>query len=438
VEKFTCPKDKGQAFLYDTEMPRLAVRVTRAGCKAYTFETRLRGSTMRLTIGEPSSMTLEDARAEVARLKILTKRGIDPREDDKRKRQAAEAEEASRRIAEMPALEVWAEYCAERRPAWGERHHADHLSFVQPGGEPRTRGKGKTQPGALRDLLLLPLAALTPEAVTTWAKRHATARPTVARLGLRLLAAFVNWCRENPDYRPVLPSENPAKSRKAREALGPAKAKKDALQRQQLRPWFEAVYQQNPVISAYLQTLLLTGARPGELLALGWKDVDFEWRSLTIRDKVEGQRDIPLTPYVARLLADLPRPGLYVFSTFRGDGPIASPNHALNRVCIAAGVPPVTLHGLRRSFKSLGEWLTIPPGILAQIMGHKPSATVERHYVVRPLDLLRMWHSSLEGWILEQARSPQPSGEQCAKNSALIASLHAMMRDEWPSSRRGA
>jgi integrase len=407
VEKFTCPQDKWQAFLYDNDERSLALRVTRGGTKAYVFEMRLRGKTLRLTIGGLADYTLEAAREKACSWKLLVKRGIDPREEKKRKRLAEEAEQARRRIAELPALEVWADYCAERRPAWGERHHADHLAFVQAGGVPKARGKGKTQPGALRDLLLLPLCALTPEAVTAWAKRHATDRPTVARLGLRLLAAFVNWCRENPDYRLVLPSDNPAKSRRAREALGTAKAKKDALQREQLRPWFQAVQEQNPVIAAYLQTLLLTGARPGELLTLGWKDVDFQWCSLTIRDKVEGHRDIPLTPYIGRLLAVLPRPGPYVFSTLGGGGPIASPNHALHRVCVMAGVPALTLHGMRRSFKSLAEWSEVPGGVLAQIMGHKPSATIEKHYVVRSLDLLRMWHSKLEEWILEQAGSPQ-------------------------------
>ena len=36
-------------------------------------------------------------------------------------------------------------------------------------------------------------------------------------------------------------------------------------------------------------------------------------------------------------------------------------------------------------------------------MGHKPSATAEKHYKVRPLDLLRMWHTKIESWFLEQA-----------------------------------
>ena len=36
-------------------------------------------------------------------------------------------------------------------------------------------------------------------------------------------------------------------------------------------------------------------------------------------------------------------------------------------------------------------------------MGHKPSATAEKHYTVRPLDLLRLHHEKLVAWILEQA-----------------------------------
>jgi len=51
----------------------------------------------------------------------------------------------------------------------------------------------------------------------------------------------------------------------------------------------------------------------------------------------------------------------------------------------------------------LTEWLEVPVGVVAQLMGHKPSATAEKHYTVRPLDLLRVHHERIEAWILEQA-----------------------------------
>ena len=49
------------------------------------------------------------------------------------------------------------------------------------------------------------------------------------------------------------------------------------------------------------------------------------------------------------------------------------------------------------------EWVEMPAGISAQIMGHKPSAIAEKHCRRRPLDLLRAWHEKIEAWILAQA-----------------------------------
>ena len=70
--------------------------------------------------------------------------------------------------------------------------------------------------------------------------------------------------------------------------------------------------------------------------------------------------------------------------------------------CKTAGLDGLTLHVLCRSFKRLTEWLEIPAGVVAQLMGHKPSATAEKHYTVRPLDLPRVHHERIEAWILEQ------------------------------------
>jgi integrase len=71
------------------------------------------------------------------------------------------------------------------------------------------------------------------------------------------------------------------------------------------------------------------------------------------------------------------------------------------RACASVGLE-VSFHGLRRSFKTLTEWLEVPVGVVAQVMGHKPSATAEKHYTQRPLDLLRVHHERIEAWILEQ------------------------------------
>jgi len=103
---------------------------------------------------------------------------------------------------------------------------------------------------------------------------------------------------------------------------------------------------------------------------------------------------VPATPYLLHLLSALPRRNAFVFAGLRAET-IANPTELHARACKAAGIDGLTLHGLRRSFKSLTEWLEIPAGVVAQLMGHKPSATAEKHYTVRPLDLLRVHHERL-------------------------------------------
>jgi integrase len=151
---------------------------------------------------------------------------------------------------------------------------------------------------------------------------------------------------------------------------------------------------------------LLTGARREEMAGLRWTDVKFQWRRLVIADKVEQEtgRTIPLTPYLASLLEKLPRRNEWVFSSLNAaEGRLVEPRAAHNQALNVAGLPHVSLHGLRRSFGTLAEWCEVPVGIVAQIQGHKPSAIVEKHYRRRSLDLLRKWHNQIEAWMLEQA-----------------------------------
>ena len=412
VADFACPHGKSQAFLWDTDTPALALRVTPTGRKTYVFESRLHGSTIRVNIGTAAEWSLEAARTKAQGLKMMVDCGTDPREVE-RQQQAAQAAQKAAAVVKAVAVEkAWTAYLDDRRQHWGDRHYQDHEKLARAGGATAnrgTRGRGVTIDGPLRPLMAMRLQDLTAPAIEAWAAEQAKTRPTPARLSWRLLRAFLAWCAEHPEYSAVVPAQNPAKTRRTREALGKACVKQDALLREQLPAWFAAVRNiGNPAISAYLQTLLLTGARPGEVLAMRWEDMNTQWRGLTIRDKVEGERVIPLTPYVHQLLATLPRRSEWVFaSAIREPGkpsqPIAKPHHAHATACKVAGIEGLTFHGLRRSFKSLTEWLEIPAGVVAQIQGHKPSATAEKHYTVRPLDLLRLHHERIEAWVLEQA-----------------------------------
>lgn len=455
IAAFACPAEKQQAFLWDSEAPGLAVRVTASGAKSFIFESKLNRRTIRITMGDVRAWVLNSiwngkgetrreiqrgAREEASRLKTIIDMGKDPRqvsadevaaEQAKRDEQAAAslaAGEAARRQV-ITVGEVWAAYIEERRIKWSPLHLLDHQKVI---ATERRKGTRTLKAGVLASLAPLPLSALTPEQIGAWLEEETPRRATQAALAFRLLRAFINWCEGKAEYKGVAALDACAR-KVSREHLPKANAKKDALQREQLRLWFDAVRRiQNPTIAAYLQGLLITGARRNELAGLRWQDVDFSWNSLTIHDKVEGERVIPLTPYLAGLLRDLQRrndipptvrrlnalkdagkpwkPSSWVFSSPTSEtGRLQEPTIAHKKAIAAAGLPHVSLHGLRRSFGSLSEWCEVPTGVVAQIMGHKPSATAEKHYRERPLDLLRMWHTKIEGWILEQAGIEPPS-----------------------------
>ncbi len=287
-------------------------------------------------------------------------------------------------------------------------NYRDHIDKAKAGGLPSGRrggGKPLPKPGPLAALMPLALRDLDQATIEAWAAKEGLTRPSSARLAWRLLTVFLTWCGEQSAYAALVPAKNPAKTKKAREALGKAGTKSDVLQREQLAAWFAAVQKlPNPIIAACLQMILLTGARPGEVLALRWEDVNTQWKGICIRDKVEGTREIPATPYMLHLLAALPRRNEWIFSSpTSATGCLTEPNNPHTRACKAAGLEGLTLHGLRRSFSSLTEWLETPAGVVAQIQGHKPSATAEKHYKVRPLELLRVHHEKIEAWVLEQA-----------------------------------
>lgn len=418
IERLTCPAGVLKAFLRDKDVTGLRVRVTANGAKSFVYEAKLNGKAISRTLGGFPLMQIVEAKDAARKLaKTVKTDKQDPRELERQQAAAKTAsvaaafikDEADKLQAAAHTLttgEVWAVYLAERRPHWGTLHYADHIRLAKAGGLPAnrgTRGRGMTIAGPLHPLMALPLCGLDAPTIEAWAANEAKTRPSAARLAWRCLKVFLGWCSEQPAYAALLPAKNPAKTTRSREALGKAGVKRDALMREQLTVWFDAVQRiGNPVTAAYLQTLLLTGARPGEVLGLRWNDINKKWKGLTIRDKVEGERVIPLTPYISHLITALPRRNEFVFSGVAA-GAMSKPHKPHSIACAVAGIEGLTLHGLRRSFKSLTEWLEVPAGVVAQVMGHKPSATAEKHYTVRPLDLLRVHHEKIEAWILEQA-----------------------------------
>ena len=413
VSGFKCPPEKKQAFLWDVTAPGLGLRATPAGKPAYVFQSVYQGKDLRITIGSPAAWSIPDAQAKARELQRLIDEGKDPRDLKReaiaaqvKKQAAAAAKVEADKAAALTVGEVWPLYLENGRPkrkdAWKPRYRADLEAMAAPGGEKKKRGQGATRPGPLYPLLALPLAAINEDTLKSWYDREAVAGKHQAARALMMFRGFLRWCAARPEYR-NLTDRDAGKAAAIVENLPSNTRRTDALEAAQVPGWWAGVEQlSNRTASAYLRALLLTGARREELAALTWANVDFQWRKLTIADKVETTRTIPLSPYMAHMLATLPRVGLYVFASTGKAGRITDTRNSHAKALQSAAIEGLTIHGLRRSFSLLGEAAGAPAGAIAQVMGHKPSATAEG-YRPRSIDALRPFLEQIEAHILSLA-----------------------------------
>lgn len=414
VAAFACAAGKSQAFLWDTDTPTLALRASPTGRKTYVFESRLDGATIRINIGTLKDWPIEKARAKAQGLKMLVDNGADPRELERKRLADKAVKETEAAGAALTVADVWPRYMAEgkpkRRSSWKPRYVVDLTRAASMGGEAKKRGNGTTKAGHLAALMPMALASIDQDVIRDWYACEAKTAPIQAARAVAMFSGFLGWCATKKDLR-VLVNKNAARASELSDVLPGVNKRRDALEIDQLPAWFVGTDKlRSRTAAAYLKALVLTGARREELAGLTWANVDFQWSKLTIADKVDATRVIPLTPYMAWLLAGLPRatmpdgmPNPFVFSSpMSASGRIAEPRAPHADVLAHGGIPHVSIHGLRRTFSLLGEAAGAPAGAIAQVMGHKPSAIAEG-YRPRSIDALRPYLALIEKFILDKA-----------------------------------
>jgi len=413
VREFKCETDRAQAFVWDSTAPGLGLRATPAGKPAYVFQSEFQGKTLRVTIGSPDAWSIPQAQEKARELQRQIDEGRDPREV---KAAIIAADVAKRTTDATSAIIVsvaWSRYTVEgspkRRDDWKPRYVADMAKMASPGGKKKLRGEGLTLPGHLAPLMGWRLSDVTEDALTAWFKLESRRSKHQATRALMMFRGFLRWCSTEPALRGLVNREA-GKAPAIMDNLPEAKRRTDALEAAQVPGWWSGATQlSNLTASAYLRALVLTGARREEMAAIKWSDVEFRWQKLTIADKVGDTRTIPLTAYMSWMLASLPRgkgtdglPSPFVFASASKSGRLADPRSSHEKVLLSAGVDGLTLHGLRRSFSLLGEAAGAPAGAIAQVMGHRPSATAEG-YRPRSVDALRPFLQRIEDYILALA-----------------------------------
>jgi integrase len=416
--------DRGQTIYWDTLEKGLGLRITKSK-KVFIYEQRLHGKTVRIALDKEQN--LDKARAWATEQRSTFNSGHDPRAILKEKALQSSIRTAQEKAQEdrqrVLVSQAWDEYIAyqkslmglkglEKGKVWGERHLQDHLNFTQAAGLPYKRGKKVTVQGVLYPLLQLKLSEITSAALTEWLNEERKTRANSARQGFEKFKVFWNWCADHKTYKFIIDKD--AVSDKTLVKIIPekkSKKKDDVLHMNHVADWIGSVQKiSTKEISVYLLCLLITGARRNELAALKWSDINYARRTMLLRDKIKSEgREVPLNLYMEHLISSLPKRNAYVFSSADSkSGHITDPAPAHNRALKAAGLPHLSIHGIRRSFATLFICADLPDGAGARIQGHAPQTVRDIHYVELPIELISSIHDKYVNWLLDKAGIPLP------------------------------
>ncbi|MCJ9253878.1 tyrosine-type recombinase/integrase [Acinetobacter baumannii] len=390
-------------FYWDGEVSGFGVKVS-SKSKSYVFQGRVGRKTIRVKIGDVKNWKLKDAKDQAKKFTVLCNEGINPLQEKAKKIIEAEEHDISLKKQNIKFKEAWNVYLSENKSKWRERSYQDHVEMSRGGVDLSTNKIYKPQP--IYELLDIKLSELTKDVFVEWLERNNEFRKTSTSKSYRLVRAFLNWCEQEKLYSNIIPTDSYS-SKKVKRGVQKTKAKNDCLLKEQLKPWFDEVLNiENKKIAVILIFALLTGARKNEILTLEWKDIDFKWKTIKLKDKVMDEgRVIPLTRYIETNLLELQRnqDSIYVFSSSKSEtGHIVNPYKELEKIRKNLRIQ-ITIHGLRRSFETLSGWIQLPKGVTHQITGHKADSITEKHYTVRPIDMLRMHMQGYEDWLLEKA-----------------------------------
>ncbi len=145
----------------------------------------------------------------------------------------------------------------------------------------------------------------------------------------------------------------------------------------------------HPELIAIILLAVDSGMRRGEILKLGWQDMDCTRRVITVaasHTKTERERLVPLT--------DRTIDALKVLSGFENDaGRVFSVTYiqrAWNTTRRIAGLEDLQFRDLRRTSGTRMELIGIPHAIVQKILGHAAADITGRHYIAATPETVQM------------------------------------------------
>lgn len=358
----------------DTLIPGLHLRVSATGRKVWYLSARVDRRNRRIKLGNYPALSLSDVR-ERAR-DIL--RDIDLG--------AFEKSDAGSPEAPVPTL-------GEVIPQFIELH-----------AKPRNREWRGTES------ILTKFAALNSTPINQ-IKRADVVRaldaivaggaPTRANRALAAVKKLMNWCIDRGiiETSPVAALKPPTKEI----------ARERVLTETEMAACWDAATDEGFPFEQFVQLLILTGQRRGEVSGMRWSELDFDnglWTLPAKRTKNASSHIVPLAPLAIDILKSVPRflDSDLVFTT-NGKTPISGFGRLKERLDLAVGLDADDwrFHDLRRTMATNMAMMRIQPHIIEAILNHKSgivsgvAAVYNRHaYLDEKREALELWARHVE------------------------------------------
>ncbi len=316
--------------VYDTKVPKLALRVTPAGTKTFYVVKRAGTEMAWVKLGAFPEMTVEKAQAEAERILGEFASGANPAE-------------ARRTFKAEPTLtKFFTEYGTrhgEKLVVWRDMQQRFRDYLQKPLGDQKLTSITRTM--IARALSELEKAGKAPATVKL-----------VRALASGIFGKAIEW-----GYLET----NPAQGVKV---AGRVMSRDRFLQADELPRFFQSLAEEPSIaMRDFILLALLTGARRANLCAMHWSEInlaDSVWR---VPDTKNGTpQNVTLCPEAVEILKARQETtsGGFVFPGPGVSGHMVEPKNAVIRVMVRAGIPygrndpnGVTLHDLRRT---LGSW----------------------------------------------------------------------------------
>jgi len=380
VADFTCPADKTQAFLWDTDSPSLAVRVTPTGRKTYVFESRLNGSTLRINIGTVADWPIGQARTKASALKVMIDAGTDPRELERQQQATKEAEKATVLQNQTYTLEkLLNAYCDYLKSLGRISHSAARSIFkvhvLEPWPEVASMPANQVTGEQVADMMR--------KTIEAGKDRTANKLRSYMRSAYQVAKASRSKASIPLAFKSFNVKSNPVSDTEPDESAN--RADKNPLNAEELRTYWQAIKPMPGFIGAILRLHLLTGGqRIEQLSCLLTANVTPD--SITLFDgkgrpgKAPRPHTVPLIPEAAAALKMLNPSGAFALSLDGGKTHLGERTLSNWAKAAAVGIENFQTKRIRSGVETLLASGRISTDTRGRLQSHGISGVQARHY----------------------------------------------------------